>query len=233
MAYPRHSAQELSHVLWIAGSPCSGKSTISHTIARIYVFIDYHVDAWSANHLARLVVAGDAEAAAFAGMTIDQRWTERSVDVLTKEAISIWTRSFPLVIEDLLSLPIEALIVAEGNFLPACVAPWLSSPSQAIWLVPTDGFCDHGRRDRWSALAVRQRRHGVYEEGGDPDKLHNNIIARDCRLARYIQQQAEDLSLTVQVVDGSRSREEMTEVVESHFDPYLRAFFATDMRSQR
>jgi hypothetical protein len=228
MAYSRHSSQELSHVLWIAGSPCSGKSTISHTIARIYVFVDYHVDAWSANHLARLMAAGDAEATAFASMTMDQRWTERSVDVLTEEAIGIWTRSFPLVIEDLLSLPKETLIVAEGNFLPACVAPYLSSPGQAIWLVPTDEFCDHGRRERWSALAVRQRRHGVYDEGPSPETQHRNIIARDCRLARYVRQQADELSLTVHVVDGSRSCDEMTELVERHFDSYLRAFFARE-----
>jgi hypothetical protein len=31
----------------------------------------------------------------------------------------------------------------------------------------------------------------------------------------------EDLSLTVHEVDGSRSREEMTDLVERHFDPYL------------
>jgi adenylylsulfate kinase-like enzyme len=30
-------ARALAHVLWIGGSPCSGKSTISHTLARLYV----------------------------------------------------------------------------------------------------------------------------------------------------------------------------------------------------
>jgi hypothetical protein len=224
--YSRHSAQELSHVLWIAGSPCSGKSTISHTIARIYVFVDYHVDAWTANHLARLVAAGDAEATAFSGMTMDQRWIERTGERLADEAVSIWTRSFPLVIEDLLSLPREALIVAEGNFLPACVAPYLSSPNQAIWLVPTDEFCERARREKWSTLADRQRRHGVYDEGSDPDRLHHNIIARDLQLARHVKRQAEELSLTVQMVDPSRSRDDMIDLVERHFDPYLRAFFA-------
>jgi adenylylsulfate kinase-like enzyme len=72
-------ARKLSHVLWISGSPCSGKSTISHTIARIYVFVDYHVDAWDGNHMARRIVAGDAEAQAFMNMSIEQRWIERSV----------------------------------------------------------------------------------------------------------------------------------------------------------
>ena len=118
----------LSHVLWIGGSPCSGKSTISHTLARVYVFVDYHVDAWSSNHFARRVAAGDAEAEAFMNMTMDQRWIERSVKTLTDEAITQWTCEFPLVIEDLLSLPRETCIVAEGNFFPACVVPYLSSP---------------------------------------------------------------------------------------------------------
>ena len=29
----------LSHVLWIGGSPCAGKSSIGHTIARTHVFL--------------------------------------------------------------------------------------------------------------------------------------------------------------------------------------------------
>ncbi len=218
-------ARKLSHVLWIGGSPCSGKSTISHTIARIYVFVDYHVDAWDGNHMARRIAAGDVEAQAFMNMSIDQRWVERSVAALTREAISSWSRAFPLVIEDLLALPTETFIVAEGNFFPGCVAPYLSSPRQAIWLVPTDEFCERGRRERWAQLAIRQKRHGVHDEGSDPEKRRQNIIARDCRLARYVRRQAKEMSLTVQVVDGSRSREEMTELVERHFDPYLIACF--------
>lgn len=221
----QQTAQALSHVLWIGGSPCSGKSTISHTIARISVFVDYHVDAWAANHLARLVAAGDAQATAFSHMTTSQRWIERSVETLTEEALSSWTRTFSLVIEGLLTLPKETFIVAEGNFLPACVAPYLSSPHQAIWLVPTDAFCEQGRREKWAELTRRQKRHGVYDEGSDPEQRRRNIIARDCQLARLVKQQALDLSLAVHEVDGSRSREEMTELVEQHFDPYLIARF--------
>lgn len=221
----QQTAQALSHVLWIGGSPCSGKSTISHTIARISVFVDYHVDAWAANHLARLVAAGDAQATAFSHMTTSQRWIERSVETLTEEALISWTRTFSLVIEGLLTLPKETFIVAEGNFLPACVAPYLSSPHQAIWLVPTDAFCEQGRREKWAELTRRQKRHGVYDEGSDPEQRRRNIIARDCQLARLVKQQALDLSLAVHEVDGSRSREEMTELVEQHFDPYLIARF--------
>lgn len=214
-------AQSLSHVLWIAGSPCSGKSTISHTIARIYVFIDYHVDAWARNHFARRAAAGDPDAIAFLKMNMGQRWIERSVETMFQEAVTSWTKEFALVIEDLLALPKDQFIVAEGNFFPACVAPYLSSPHQAIWLVPTDDFCAQARRQKRAELERRQKRHGVYNEGNDPEKRLQNLIARDCLLAHYVKQQAEEQQLTVHTVDGSQSSAAMTELVEQHFDPYL------------
>lgn len=215
------TAQMLSHVLWIGGSPCSGKSTISHTIARISVFLEYHLDAWSRNHFARRVAAGDAEAMSFLKMSLDQRWVERPVEALVQEAMTSWRTNFPLVLEDLLALPKENFILAEGNFFPEWVAPYLSSPHQAIWLVPTDSFCEYGRRQKWTELAQRQIRHGVYDEGSDPEQRRRKVIARDCQLARSVRQQAEALHLAISEVDGSRSREEMTERVERHFDPYL------------
>lgn len=219
-------ARKLSHVLWIGGSPCAGKSTIAHTIARVYVLIDYHLDAWSSNHFARRVAAGDAEAEAFLRMTMDQRWLQRSIEELAQEAIESWTRDFSLVIEDLLALPQETMIVAEGNFFPASVAPYLSDPHQAIWLVPTDAFLEKARRQKWTELARRQKRHGVYNEGSNPEQRRRNIIERDGRLARYVRQQAEELRFSIYEVDDSRSPAEMTELVERHFDPYLLDYFA-------
>ena len=218
-------AKALSHVLWIAGSPCSGKSTISHTITRIYVFLDYHVDALARHHFARRIAAGDVEAQKFLKMNMDQRWIQRPVEEVFQETIESWTRNFALVIEDLLALPKENFIVAEGNFFPGCVVPYLSSPQQAIWLVPTETFCDQARRRKQAELSGRQKRHGVYNEGSDPEQRLRNLIARDRQLARYVKQQTEALSLPVIEVDGSRSSEEMTELVERHFDPYLIDYF--------
>lgn len=218
--------RELSHIMWIAGSPCSGKSTISHTITRIYVFLDYHVDALARNHMARRIAAGDAGATTFMKMNENQRWIERSVETLVQETIESWTEDFHLVIEDLLAMPKECLIVAEGNFFPACVAPYLSHPHQAIWLVPTDDFCEQARRQKQAALVERQKRHGVYNEGSDPEKRLRNLIDRDRQLARYVKRQAEELHLPLYEVDGSRSPAEMTELVERHFDPYLIQYFS-------
>lgn len=214
-------AKALARVFWVAGSPCSGKSSISHTITRIYVFLDYHVDAFERHHFARRVAEEDPEALAFLKMNMDQRWIQRSVEELVQETTASWANKIPLVLEDLLALPKENFIVAEGNFFPESLQPYLSSPHQAIWLVPTDSFCEQARRRKQAELARRQKRHGVYNEGSDPEKRLRNLIERDCRLAHVVKQQAEALSLPVYEVDGSRSLEAMTELVEQHFDPYL------------
>lgn len=217
--------QHLSHVMWIGGSPCSGKSTVSRAIAQIYVFLEYHLDAWARNHFARRIVAGDSEAQAFMKMSMRERWVERPVEALVQEAITSWSNDFQLVLEDLLAMPKENLIIAEGNFFPECVAPYLSHPHQAIWFVPTDSFCEQGRRHRWAEQERRQRRHGMYDAGHDPEQRRRQIIARDLQLARYVRQQAEAWHLPLYEVDGSRSREEMMELVERHFDPYLIDYF--------
>ncbi|HLY29836.1 MAG TPA: hypothetical protein VKQ36_02290 [Ktedonobacterales bacterium] len=221
MPDPSEIAHSLRHVLWIGGSPGAGKSTVSHAIARVYVFLDYHCDAWARNHFARRVAAGEAEVTAFLKMSMDERWIQRSVEELTREAITSWTRDFSLVIEDLLAAPGENFIVAEGNFFPECVAPYLTHPHQAIWLTPTDAFCEQARRHKQAELARRKQRHGVNDEGSDPEQRLRSLIARDQQLARYVKAQVEALHLPCIEVDGSLSPEELTERVERHLDPYL------------
>lgn len=217
----KHLARALSHVLWIGGSPCAGKSTIGHTIARTHVFLSYHLDPMFRNHTARRLAAGDPALDAFLKMSMDQRWLERSVEMLVQEVLESWTRECQLAVEDLLAMPNEWFIIAEGNFFPECVAPYLSSLHQAIWLVPTETFCGQIRRMRDAEQARRRERHGVADESSDPERRLRNLIDRDCQLARHVEEQAEKLHLPVYEVDGSRSLDEVTALVEKHFEPYL------------
>jgi hypothetical protein len=219
------SPQDLAHVVWIAGSPCSGKSTISHTLARIHVVVDYHVDAWARNHFARRIAAGDQEASVFIGKTLEQRWLLPSAQDLANETIRSWTADLALVLEDVLALPRENLILAEGNFFPVSVAPYLSSRHQAIWLVPTPTFLAKARREKHDTLAIRQKRYGLYGDASDADRRLEKLIARDTLLAQYVKQQAQAFDLPLVEVDGSRSRDELAEVVERYLDPYLSALF--------
>lgn len=214
-------AKHLRHVLWIGGSPCSGKSTIAHALARVYVFLSYFQDPMARNYFTRRVAAGDEEAQAFLRKTMGERWLQPSVDEMVSTTIASWTRDFQLVLEDLLAMPTEQFIFAEGNYFPACVAPYLTDSHQAIWLVPTAEFCATARRQKHAALAERQKRHGMYDEGSDPKARLRRLIERDIQLARYVTAQAEALGLSVHKVDGTQPPEAVMALVERHFDPYL------------
>src|SRR5690242_13534786 len=107
-------AKDLSHVLWIGGSPCAGKSTIGHNIARSHVFLGYFLDPMARNHLKRRLAQDDEKMAAFLKLTMDQRWVERLVDTLVEEVLESWPKEAQLAVEDLLAMPKDWFIVAEG-----------------------------------------------------------------------------------------------------------------------
>ena len=86
-------------------------------------------------------------------MDMDERWLNRPPQVMVETFHGFQGELFDLFVEDLLTLPTTVPILAEGfTLLPRLVAPLLSSPGQAIWLVPTPGFhraaCD-SRGSTW------------------------------------------------------------------------------------
>lgn len=73
--------------------------------------------------------------------SLDERWVIPEPKALLERALFSFSHRFPLVIDDLLGLPKDQPILAEGfGFLPELVHPLLSNPQQAIWLVPTESF---------------------------------------------------------------------------------------------
>jgi len=155
----------LSHVLWIGGGPRVGKTTLSRLLAGKWDLKIYNLD-WHAvrDHDLRPGTA----VAAFQRLSMDERWAVPSAVALLERSIALWEEGFVSVLEDLLALPTSRTIVAEGpGAFPWCVAPLLSSPRQAIFLVPTP--------ERRDVVASRQR---LLCPG-------RHTIVRGARAARY------------------------------------------------
>jgi 2-phosphoglycerate kinase len=202
--------KQLSHILWIGGSPCAGKSSITRLLAQQYNIQTYSCDDHYDAHLKRATPERHPLMSNAAGMTWDEVWM-RPVDTLVTRELAFYREEFELVIEDLLGIPNTTPIIAEGAaLLPECVSPLISSPNHAIWIVPTEEFQlrEYAQRD-WVANILSQCR--------DPQQAWQNWMGRDAAFARAVAQDARARDLHVIVVDGSRSVEEHTKMVAAHF----------------
>lgn len=126
------------------------------------------------------------------------------------EAASLHGETIDFVIDDLLAMPDDRPILVDwfGN-TPHDVAPLLSWPEQAVFLLPTKDF-------RHTALFTRfadpDRARATW---GDTDHARAlaNRLARDELWDAEIRRQTDD----VLVVDGSRSAEELADELAQRF----------------
>jgi hypothetical protein len=206
----------LSHVLWIGGGPQAGKTTLSRLLAGKWDLKIYNLD-W--HNVREHDLRPRPAVEAFRRLSMDERWAAPSVHELVERAIAIWQEGFALdVLTDLMALPRSRTIVAEGpGAFPWCVAPVISSPRQALFLVPS--------RDRREVAAIRRWGPGQTERFPgivDRERALAKVSARDEILDARIASSCAELGLRCERVDGSRDLDASLELVEEQFRPHLR-----------
>jgi hypothetical protein len=205
--------QALSHVLWIGGATDSGKSTVAQKLAERYKIQVYHYDQRDRAHHESLAITMPVHRAHL-DASLDERWVYPDPKELLRRTMRSFQNRFPLVIEDLLAFPPERGIVAEGfGLLPELLSPLLSSKQQAIWFIPTEAF-------KWASMA-RRGKPSFGTQVSDADKAKMNLFTRDMLLAEYIKGQVLTQGYALFEVDGSRSAEQITAMLEQHFQAFL------------
>ncbi|HEV2458555.1 MAG TPA: hypothetical protein VGS80_09335, partial [Ktedonobacterales bacterium] len=97
--------------------------------------------------------------------------------------------------------------LAEGfRLLPRLVAPLLSTPDQAVWLVPTPAF-------RRTAFDGRGFTWEIPSKTSDPKRALSNLLDRDRLFTDEVFEEAAKLHLHVVEVDGTLNVEELTQRV--------------------
>jgi hypothetical protein len=200
----------LQHVRWIGGGSGAGKSTIARRLAADHGFRLYSCDGTIADHVGRSNPSDDPLLHDFLEMDMDERWVNRSPSVMLKTFHGFQGEGFDLILEDLVGLPDEPPILAEGfKLLPRLVSPLLSQPNQAVWLIPTPEF-------RRAAFESRGWTWEIPRKTRDPERALANLLVRDGLFTDEVLKEARALQLPVIEVDGRLSVDGvMTRVAES------------------
>jgi hypothetical protein len=133
----------------------------------------------------------------FMAMDMDERWVNRPPEVMLETFHGFQGEGFDLVLDDLLALPPDQPVLAEGfSLLPRLVAPLLSRPRQAVWLLPTPEF-------RRAAFDSRGSTWTIPNKTSDPQRALDNLLARDQLFTEQLRAQARAAGLQTVEVDGS------------------------------
>ena len=200
-------ATRLGHVRWIGGGSGAAKSTVARRLAESRRMRMIDTDATMADHARRLSPDDAPALRAFASMSMDERWVERTPQEMLATFHWFLGEGFDLIVEDLLALPTDAPVLVEGfRLLPRLVAPLLRAPDQAVWLLPTPGF-------RRQALEARGGLWAIAGRTNDPDRALTNLLERDRLFTARLAEEAADLGLATIAVDGTTAEDELVEAV--------------------
>lgn len=204
----------MPQINWIGGSPCAGKTTISHIIGQEFGWQIYHIDRNFERYLQRANAVQHPHLIQYKNMGLQQfllqdpYWQLEQVKGISKE-------QFEFILEDIAELPVDKPILVEGaNLRVADVIQQIQTPSQAIWLVPTEAFQleTYPKRGSWVQDVLRH-----HYEPDDAIVAFERWMQRDALMAEWTANEAESQEIPVIRVDGSVSLLDNAEIVMRHF----------------
>jgi hypothetical protein len=149
---------------------------------------------------------------AFKGMSMDERWLNRSPELMLETFHWFRGEAFDLIVEDLLALPADQRIIVEGfRLLPRLVKPLLAVRSQAAWLIPTPEF-------RLAAFTSRGTLMDIAGKTSAPSRALDNLLRRDGMFTAFVEREARDEDLPVIKVDPVMTVDDLTSRVAKQFN---------------
>jgi 2-phosphoglycerate kinase len=201
----------LEHVYWLGGGSGGGKSTIARRLAADHGLRVYSTDDAMADHARRSTPAEAPYLSSFMAMDMDERWVRRSPRTMLETFHWFRGEGFDLVVEDLLRLPADTGVIAEGfRLLPHLVEPLLAESRHAVWLLPTPEF-------RQAAFASRGTEWDLPRRTGNPELARRNLLERDHMFTEHLAEQTKRLGLAAIETDTGITEAELTRRVALAF----------------
>ena len=193
----------LRHVYWIGGGSGAGKSTIARRLAGRAGLHLYSTDDVMADHARRSTPVDSPLLSEFAAMDMDERWVSRSPETMLETFHWFRGEGFGLIVDDLLRLPRDRGVIAEGfRLLPHLVKPLLAMPGHAVWLLPAPEF-------RRAAFGSRGSLGTIAGKTSDPERALRNLLERDRMFTERLGEAARRLELQVIEVSAPMTEENL------------------------
>ncbi|MEV4111407.1 hypothetical protein [Nonomuraea sp. NPDC049695] len=211
---PADLIRRLAHVRWIAGGTGAGKSTLARVLAERHDVFVYDGDLAERRHVQRCTPQQHPYMCALLQTPLEQRWTGRTPEEIFQGMPSLHGETFGFVIEDLLDLPTDRpVLVDDFRILPADLAPLLTWPEQAVFLLPTPDFRRHALGTRFADIARARANWG----NSDHTEAMANRLARDELWDGEVRRQALKVDLPILDVDGSKDVAESADELAARF----------------
>ncbi len=147
----------------------------------------------------------------FKAMDMDERWVNRSPETMLETFHWFRGEGFGLIVEDLLRLPADNGVIAEGfRLLPYLVKPLLAEPGHAIWLLPTSEFRRAAFRSRGTAWEIPRKT-------TDPQRARHNLLERDRMFTHRLSEETKRLEMPIIEIDRAMSEDELARQVTQAF----------------
>jgi 2-phosphoglycerate kinase len=199
-------------VYWIGGGSGAGKSTIARRLAARHDLHLYDTDAMMREHAPRTTAETAPMLAEFIAMDMDERWLNRTPESMLDTFHWFRGEGFDLIVEDLLALPRDRPVIAEGfRLLPELVQPLLAEPNQAVWLLPTPRF-------RRAAFASRGGTWSIAGQTSNPERALANLLDRDDMFTERLRRDTSSLELNTIEIDTGLDEDGLDHRITALFD---------------
>jgi hypothetical protein len=204
--------ERLQHVYWIGGGSGAGKSTVARRIAARHGLRVYATDDVMADHAGRSSPEECPLLHRFMAMDMDERWVKRSPRTMLDTFHWFRGEGFGMIVDDLVRLPREPGVIVEGfRLLPRLVQPLLSSPTHAVWLLPTPGFRQAVFESRGGAAS------GFVAKTSDPERAFRNLLERDAMFTDTLREETARLEVPAIDVDAGMTEDDLARRVTELF----------------
>ncbi len=196
-------ADRLRHVCWIGGGSGGGKSVVARRLAAEHGLELHSTDDTMNDHARRTTPEESPWLAAFMASGMDERWVQRSPEVMLDTFPWFRGEAFDLVVDDLLAGPVERPVIVEGfRLLPERVAPLLADRRRAVWLLPTPD-------QRRAAFESRGSLWSIAGRTSDAERALANLLARDALFTDRLRREIARLGLVSIEVDVDTTEDDL------------------------